>query len=515
MPEFRIENRVLLEYDGKDETVIIPDDVEIIDEMVFMGNTKIKTVILPPTIKCIRTEAFFACRKLENINLPDGIELEKRVFDSCIKLRQISDNEELIIRKIESGAFSYCKKLNTKIIFDLERRKIGDYAFSFCEQLRHVIIQENTWIGSSAFSCCIRLETISDSDRIYLEKVCRDAFLYCNKLKTMITTPDILKAEKEQAERHKKRKTKFGMKSAVIKESNMNRKDEIFEIDNGVLKKYNSKLSVVHVPVDVSEIGQEAFVWNEHITDVYFNGEITKIGKGAFLQCENLRTIELPDNIIIEERAFENCFQLNKITTKDTYVLGMTGMHAFDYCEELSNNIKIAEGTIELKDGVFDGCMNIGTVYIPDSLKELGENCFGDVEKFIFNNNADMYIYLQDQGYECEISGKIGKQLAEQIEADTVKCFSCDKRIGRWEDRCAYCGEKNPFYVDDKEMKKYEKILMEHAQNNQLPEWKSIFPENILSVEEQWLFGIHPDDETYKDLLRLEVIRKFSGRWRK
>jgi hypothetical protein len=282
-----------------------------------------------------------------------------------------------------------------------------------------------------------------------------------------------------------------------------------------VLKKDNSKLSVVHVPEEVTEIGREAFAWNEYITDVYFKGKIEKIDKGAFLQCENLKTIELPDDIIIEEHAFENCFQLKKITKRDTYVLGTIGMYAFDYCEELSNHIKIAEGTVELKEGTFNGCMNIGTVYIPDSLEKIGENCFGDVERFIFNNNANMYIHLKDYGYECKIVGEIGKQLVEQIEENTVKCLSCGKRIGRWKERCAYCGERNTFYVDNKKIKKFEKMIMKQIENDQLPEWETIFPEWMFTIEEQWLFGVYPDDELYKWFLRHEVIRKHSRKWRK
>ena len=118
---------------------------------------------------------------------------------------------------------------------------------------------------------------------------------------------------------------------------------------------------------------------------------------------------------------------------------------------------------------------------------------------------------LCDMGYECEIRGKKGKLLAEQIEADTTLCLTCGKRIGAWEKNCIYCGAENGLYVSDKEWKKLKKML-EKQGRKQVPKWESIFPETPYTVEQQWLYGIHPNDETFKELLRLEVIRKFSKR---
>lgn len=91
-----------------------------------------------------------------------------------------------------------------------------------------------------------------------------------------------------------------------------------FEIENGVLTKYNGPGGDVTIPDGVVGIGAYAF------SEYYRDGRITKvsipegvksIGKYAFGDCKKLKSITLPKTIkSIGANAFNGCSSLTGIT---------------------------------------------------------------------------------------------------------------------------------------------------------------------------------------------------------
>ena len=99
-------------------------------------------------------------------------------------------------------------------------------------------------------------------------------------------------------------------------------------------------------------------------------------------------------------------------------------------------------------------------------------------------------------------------------------CLMCGEKIDSDLLECPYCGEKqygenNEYYPDKKSIKAARALLQE--QNNvdtegffgrvfgrkQKNEKKPIFSE-----EECFLYGIHPDDETYRKTIELDILYK-------
>lgn len=93
--------------------------------------------------------------------------------------------------------------------------------------------------------------------------------------------------------------------------------------------------------------------------------------------------------------------------------------------------------------------------------------------------------------------------------ADMHYCLQCGKLIPRFDRTCQYCGinqfgENNEHYPDEKMMRKAEKF------------WGSLFSgkkkkkaKNAgLSVEQQFIMGVHPDDEMYRRTLEHEILTK-------
>ncbi len=151
------EKGVLLQYDGTEETMIIPDGVKVIGKNMLGWNhgEHVKNVVVPEGVIEIKDEAFSGS-KIEKITLPNSLKkLGKGVFRSCQNLKSVSFpdgiscvEEDLFgfsgieevklprgLQKINKQAFMHCrnlKKINLPLLDDVE---IGAQAFTGCESL--------------------------------------------------------------------------------------------------------------------------------------------------------------------------------------------------------------------------------------------------------------------------------------------------------------------------------------------------------------------------------------------
>ena len=82
--DFIIENGVLLQYNGADSTVVIPDSVTAIEQEVFAWNLSITAVVIPEHVHYIGSHAFCGCENLAAVNIPDHLmDMGESVFYDC------------------------------------------------------------------------------------------------------------------------------------------------------------------------------------------------------------------------------------------------------------------------------------------------------------------------------------------------------------------------------------------------------------------------------------------------
>lgn len=172
-----------------------------------------------------------------------------------------------------------------------------------------------------------------------------------------------------------------------------------FEVENGVLIKYTGNEEHVVIPEGVTEIGEFAFGGQTGIIDVKLPSSLTKINKGAFCDCSNLKSITLPDSVTeigdgafvgcyslndvklsnnldeIPDEAFHFCRSLEHITIPDnvTYI----GMSAFCSCDGLKS-ISLPKELDHIDDCAFAGCVSLEGVSIPNKTRVIGEAAFSD-----------------------------------------------------------------------------------------------------------------------------------------
>lgn len=124
-----------------------------------------------------------------------------------------------------------------------------------------------------------------------------------------------------------------------------------YEIENGVLIKYNGTGGDVVIPSDVTRIGAHAFAGCDSLTGVTIPKGVTSIGEGAFRDCTNLARVTIPNSVTrIKWYAFYNCASLERVI--------------------IPNRLK------DLEDSTFRGCTSLKRVTIPKSMKRLGYAAF-------------------------------------------------------------------------------------------------------------------------------------------
>lgn len=110
---------------------------------------------------------------------------------------------------------------------------------------------------------------------------------------------------------------------------------------------------------------------------ITFDGIARHIGYKAFRECDNLKSVILPDSIrIIEEEAFSECGNLENVLLPKN--LKSIGRDAFSHCTKLTS-IYIPESVGTLSSRIFMGC---------ESLREFkGGLASEDGRTIIYDNN--------------------------------------------------------------------------------------------------------------------------------
>ncbi|WP_251618041.1 leucine-rich repeat protein [Pumilibacter muris] len=169
-----------------------------------------------------------------------------------------------------------------------------------------------------------------------------------------------------------------------------------FDIENGVLKKYNGNGGNVTIPDNVTSIGYKAFYKCDSLTNIIIPNSVTTIEKWAFSGCNSLTSIVIPNSVTsIESHVFYKCSNLTNITIPNSvttigpcafYECSLTSITipnsvtsirdgAFSYCSSLTS-IVIPNSVTSIRDNAFSYCSSLTSITIPDSVMTIGYNAF-------------------------------------------------------------------------------------------------------------------------------------------
>ncbi|MDY2628249.1 MAG: leucine-rich repeat domain-containing protein [Lachnospiraceae bacterium] len=418
--------------------VSIPDSVMTIDDSAFYGCTKLISASLGNGVKSLGKLSFSGCTELSNVIMGNRLKtIGNNAFSNCTALPEIVVPGN--VETIGESAFYNCSSL-TKVTLPDSLKTIGKKAFYKCTELSNVVMGNSVeTIGYYAFHDCGKLEEITLPDSLIsiggyafvntglkeiivpdrVEKVMGSTFQGCEKLeRAVIGNGAIFSSEEGTVSNIFDGCT--NLRSVVIGNSVTEIPNNMFsgfkyltnvQLGSGIKTIGNNAFSnctalpEIVVPGNVETIGESVFYNCSSLTKVILSDSLKTIGKNAFWMCTELTNVVMGNSVeTIGYYAFHDCGKLEEITLPDSlisiggYAFVNAGLKeiivpdrvekvmgsAFQDCEKLERAVigngaifSSEEGTIS---NIFDGCTNLRSVVIGNSVTEIPNSMFSNLK---------------------------------------------------------------------------------------------------------------------------------------
>lgn len=138
-------------------------------------------------------------------------------------------------------------------------------------------------------------------------------------------------------------------------------------------------LTSINIPNTVKSIGASSFEGCSGLTTVTIPNSVTSIGYQAFIKCSGLISIVISNNMTsISSSAFSQCSSLTSVTIPNNVT--SIGNYAFSGCSSLSS-VTIPNSVTEIGEFAFNGCKQLSQLTFPVDLKYLEIGVCYDCEK--------------------------------------------------------------------------------------------------------------------------------------
>lgn len=168
--------------------------------------------------------------------------------------------------------------------------------------------------------------------------------------------------------------------------------DGITEIDDSAFFQ-NDNITNLVIPEGCSKIGMSAFSYCSELKTVTFEGDMEQVGMMSFLGCPNLETVIFKGDVTSEDiddftkglscNAFMGCRNLKTVEFAENSRVDIIRRAAFMDCENLTD-VKLPNETGIICDSVFTNCPQLTRLEIPP-MTELEEFAAG----YMFDENTE------------------------------------------------------------------------------------------------------------------------------
>ena len=152
-----------------------------------------------------------------------------------------------------------------------------------------------------------------------------------------------------------------------------------------------SQITKITIPKTVQHIESRCFDQCENMTEFVIEGatdgtsQLKEIDSHAFLNCKKLASITLPNSVTylgdddpnsIEGGVFEGCESFTSFTFPSSYASNNLPSFTFKKCTNLATINWNGYNPKRLNKNAFENCDKITWSQVPQSVEELGDNCF-------------------------------------------------------------------------------------------------------------------------------------------
>lgn len=409
-----------------------PSNLREIGKNAFFNDMHLKNVDpLPKTLKNFGESAFASCISLTSLQFEDHSELEhigKYVFNGSLiqnltippKLTHLEDGwckgtTELVSITVSAENHNFCFKDDTFLLS--KSSPDGEFdtiVFSRRDVESLVVPSEIKRIGCYAFGCCQSLTSIDWGSQSHLEIIGTFAFNTCLSLNTLGPIPATVKRIEDKAFSYCPLISEFTFAENSQLEylapypflgtpletleipANLSHLEESWCMEACELKTINISPNNKHLSlVDEKYVVQDnellIFAIRE-IQSAVIPSNIKRIGKYAFKNCHELKTVKFAPNSQIEEIGKKAFFLCDKLETVDAVppTLKLIGKSAFRECIKLlrmtyGNDCKTEPNMpnlVEICSNAFNTCSNLEMALdFSVNVKSIGHSAFASCKK--------------------------------------------------------------------------------------------------------------------------------------
>ena len=376
------------------KSLIISEGIEQVESGFACVCRRLEKIALPTTTELISPFAAAGinglvdnCGALKNITVAEGnpylVVIDGVLYNKdCTEVIAYPPKAENEIMKIADGvtiirsdAFAGNTSLK-KVIFPDSVLSIEYWAFAGCHSLEEINIPSHCeFIGQFAFNGTKIRE-------IKIPAGVQKGILPAAFVGTLI---EKIEVEEGNPYYYVKDGALYGGKSLLLYEINSEREefkipDDITDIYDWAFNK-DKKLKKVELGASVKTIWFNAFseCTNLEVVDAR-NSKLTQIRDAAFMNCENLISVNLPDSVeSIDEYAFCQCRSLEEIS--------------------LPSNLK------EIKEDAFLNCGKLQCIELPASLTVIESDAFGGgcgLRNIFFKGTQEQWDSIEKNGNSFE-----------------------------------------------------------------------------------------------------------------
>ena len=299
--------------------VVIPDSITAITDYLFAGYRSLKSVTISDSVTSIGQGTFMNCSSLEVINWGKNVQRIGTTGD--------------VNTGPENGVFEGCTSIKSIVIPD-SVQVLGLDTFANCESLQDIVIPASVKI------------------------ICNNSFQNCDKLEKVYF----------EGELEDWLKIDFGdTYSNPLSNATYFYVNEEFITD-------------ITIPTSITKVNSYSFAGYKSLKSVTFPENVEKVGRYAFSDCTSLENVTVYNSsILIDKYAFNNVKEIKFNEYDNAFYIGNEENPYLMLYKAKNTSITSCEihpSASVIFGSAFQGCENIISIYMPDSIEVIGDMVF-------------------------------------------------------------------------------------------------------------------------------------------